>query len=193
MVVYGFEPSNAGGVRDGPPEGRLAPVRATFRDFPAWAATALDGFTGAARLHFGPIREVVSPAGRVLLIGDAAHACSPILPQGGDMALEDAPVRSSVRAEAPSADGWDGVLDAFVARRLRAWGGYAGRRTAGAARESPTGWRGRRRRRGHPRSHRTPPRGLRFPQGSAVRGSPLERGSMPCRALASAPESAWQR
>ena len=57
-------------------------------------------------------------AGRVLLIGDAAHACSPIMIQGGAMAFEDALVLSEMLGEAVDApERWQDVLDTFEARR----------------------------------------------------------------------------
>jgi hypothetical protein len=119
--VYCFGQLNADALMPEPPEGRLAHFQATFADFAAWVATALGCFTSDAQLHFGPVHEVEEPnwrARRVLLIGGAAHACSPILAQGGAMALEDAVVLSSMLADGPAIpDDWEGVLDAFVARR----------------------------------------------------------------------------
>ena len=47
----------------------------------------------AADAYFAPIEEVVTPAwtaGRVVLVGDAAHASSPNMAQGAAMAVEDA-------------------------------------------------------------------------------------------------------
>ena len=52
--------------------------------------------------------------GRVVLIGDAAHAGPPHMGQGGCMAMEDALVLSEcLRA----ADTVEGALDTYVARR----------------------------------------------------------------------------
>jgi 2-polyprenyl-6-methoxyphenol hydroxylase-like FAD-dependent oxidoreductase len=51
--------------------------------------------------YFAPIEEVVPPAwaaGRVVLVGDAAHASSPNMAQGAAMALEDALVLADVLA-----------------------------------------------------------------------------------------------
>ena len=47
----------------------------------------------ATEVYFAPIEEVAPPAwtaGRVVLVGDAAHASSPNMAQGAAMALEDA-------------------------------------------------------------------------------------------------------
>src|SRR5262249_38395344 len=52
--------------------------------------------------------------GRVVLIGDAAHASSPMMGQGGCMAMEDACVLAeSLRTHATLAQ----ALEAFVSRR----------------------------------------------------------------------------
>jgi Putative F0F1-ATPase subunit Ca2+/Mg2+ transporter/FAD binding domain len=52
--------------------------------------------------------------GRVVLIGDAAHASSPIMGQGGCMAMEDACVLAeSLRRDATLAK----AIDSYVARR----------------------------------------------------------------------------
>ena len=99
----------------------VVPVaREHFADFGSPMAEALAHFDGGT-VHFGPAEEIERDqwrVGRVLLVGDAAHACSPTLAQGASMAFEDAVVL---------ADLLDGVthgtvslhraLDVFVARR----------------------------------------------------------------------------
>jgi 2-polyprenyl-6-methoxyphenol hydroxylase-like FAD-dependent oxidoreductase len=52
--------------------------------------------------------------GRVVLIGDAAHAGSPMMGQGGSMAMEDACVLAETLRGAGDVEG---ALAAFVARR----------------------------------------------------------------------------
>jgi 2-polyprenyl-6-methoxyphenol hydroxylase-like FAD-dependent oxidoreductase len=87
-----------------------------FADFAGPAAAALSA-VGDQPVHFGPAEEIVRDvwrAGRVVLIGDAAHACSPTLAQGGSLAVEDALVLAELLA---STLGPDAALEAFVARR----------------------------------------------------------------------------
>jgi 2-polyprenyl-6-methoxyphenol hydroxylase-like FAD-dependent oxidoreductase len=64
--------------------------------------------------------ELVVPApwnrGRVVLIGDAAHACPPTLAQGGSQALEDAAVLTELLLSLTAVD--DGLWSAFTARRF---------------------------------------------------------------------------
>jgi 2-polyprenyl-6-methoxyphenol hydroxylase-like FAD-dependent oxidoreductase len=75
------------------PEGRLQRLRDTFRDFAEPVGTVLAGLTAPNEVHFDHIEEVVLDrwsTGRILLIGDAAHAMSPNMACGAAMALEDA-------------------------------------------------------------------------------------------------------
>lgn len=64
--------------------------------------------------------ELVVPApwnrGRVVLIGDAAHACPPTLAQGGSQALEDAAVLTELLLAHDSPD--EALWAAFTARRF---------------------------------------------------------------------------
>ncbi|GAA0481347.1 FAD-dependent oxidoreductase [Paractinoplanes deccanensis] len=65
--------------------------------------------------HFAPLREITGDdwvAGTVVLVGDAAHACSPSMAQGGAMALEDALVLASTLG-----DGQPSPLARYRARR----------------------------------------------------------------------------
>ena len=64
---------------------------------------ALDG----VKVHRSPIEEVVLDSwrnGRVLLVGDAAHATSPNMAQGAAMAMEDALVLARCLTEASDVD-----------------------------------------------------------------------------------------
>jgi 2-polyprenyl-6-methoxyphenol hydroxylase-like FAD-dependent oxidoreductase len=54
--------------------------------------------------------------GRVVLIGDAAHACPPTIAQGGAQALEDAAVLTELLLGRPAVD--DALWAAFTARRF---------------------------------------------------------------------------
>lgn len=68
-------------------------------------------------VHAGPVEEVVLgtwSSGRVLLVGDAAHATSPNMAQGAAMALEDALVLADSLAAAP---GFTEALAGFERRR----------------------------------------------------------------------------
>jgi 2-polyprenyl-6-methoxyphenol hydroxylase-like FAD-dependent oxidoreductase len=66
-----------------------------------------------------PIEEVSVPSpwysGRVVLIGDAAHASSPHIAQGASMAIEDAVVLSELAASGESVAN---TLDQFMKRRF---------------------------------------------------------------------------
>lgn len=100
---------------------------------------AFEDFGGAAReafaelgedLHFGGAQEIDRDewrSGRVILIGDAAHACSPVLTQGGSLAIEDAVVLAdqlalaglaeATSASRPAPHSIDQALTEFVLRR----------------------------------------------------------------------------
>jgi 2-polyprenyl-6-methoxyphenol hydroxylase-like FAD-dependent oxidoreductase len=95
---------------------------------PALLAERLDGFGGLAamtREHIHPQSEVVYRPleivvlpppwyqGRVILIGDAAHASTPHLGQGAAMAVEDAVVLGELVAKVPLAN----LGEAYMARR----------------------------------------------------------------------------
>ena len=79
----------------------LTPLRSLFLDFAAPVGAILDRLGNADAVHFAPIEEVTvepSVTGRIVLIGDAAHATSPNMAQGACMALEDALVLSEMLA-----------------------------------------------------------------------------------------------
>lgn len=67
---------------------------------------------------YSPLEPLLMPApwhrGRVVLVGDAAHATTPHIAQGASMAFEDAVVLSELLDEAPSIDQ---ALQAYTARR----------------------------------------------------------------------------
>ncbi len=104
---------------DLPPGTWTDEVRARFADFAAPVSDALAALTPET-VHFGPAEEIERDqwrAGRVLLVGDAAHACSPTLAQGGSLAFEDALVLAEHLSTVASAADLDRALDTFVARR----------------------------------------------------------------------------
>jgi 2-polyprenyl-6-methoxyphenol hydroxylase-like FAD-dependent oxidoreductase len=97
-----------------PTEGDPTELAALYREFAAPVTTILDQYLrSGSRPYFSPIEEVVQEPwsrGRVVLVGDAAHAMSPNMAEGAGMALEDALVLSeSLASESP--------LEAFEARR----------------------------------------------------------------------------
>lgn len=87
--------------------------RELFADFGPPVAGLLEHATDA---YFAPLHEIEGAdwvAGRVVLIGDAAHACSPSMAQGGAMALEDALVLADELARGPVPE----ALDRYRSRR----------------------------------------------------------------------------
>ena len=92
-------------------------LRKTFADFGEPMTRALRALQTAEPVHFGPAEEIVRDkwqSGRVILIGDAAHACSPVLAQGGSLAMEDGVVLSELLGELADIDR---ALADFVRRR----------------------------------------------------------------------------
>jgi 2-polyprenyl-6-methoxyphenol hydroxylase-like FAD-dependent oxidoreductase len=114
--TYGF------GVIDGerfedPLVGRLDRFRRLFAGFGAPVPAYLAALQSDQQLHFGPIEWVELDEwyrGRVVLIGDAAHAGPPHMGEGGCMAMEDALVLAEVLR---TADSLASALDAYVLRR----------------------------------------------------------------------------
>ena len=81
---------------------RLQEVLADFAD-PGIALR--EAVQGGVPIHAAAIEEVVLDSwslGRVLLVGDAAHAMSPNMAQGAAMAIEDALVLAECLTEQPS-------------------------------------------------------------------------------------------
>jgi 2-polyprenyl-6-methoxyphenol hydroxylase-like FAD-dependent oxidoreductase len=114
--TYGF--AGAGGERfDDPPAGRLERFRRRFAGFGGPVPAYLAALEHDEQLHFGPI-EWVEPGrwrdGRVVLIGDAAHATPPHMGEGGALAMEDALVLAELLASAGTVED---ALGAYEARR----------------------------------------------------------------------------
>ncbi|MGP3983130.1 FAD-dependent monooxygenase [Streptomyces sp. KR80] len=77
-----------------------------------------DSIGGPEAIIYSPLSEVLLPSpwyrGRVVVLGDAAHACTPHLTQGAAMALEDGGVLAELLAGNRSVEE---ALDAFMQRR----------------------------------------------------------------------------
>jgi 2-polyprenyl-6-methoxyphenol hydroxylase-like FAD-dependent oxidoreductase len=98
-------------------EGRLERLRARFADFGQrvqeyLAALERDDQIICSAMEWVPVGKVYS--GRVVLVGDAAHASSPMLGQGGCMAMEDACVLAE---ELHSGATLETALASFAKRR----------------------------------------------------------------------------
>lgn len=116
--MYGFivAPSEALALA---PQERLA----RFRELSGAYHGPWDDFRAAitdpGQVNCTRVESQILPApwnrGRVVLIGDAAHACPPTLAQGAAMALEDAAVLAELLLSRPRVD--DGLWAAFTARR----------------------------------------------------------------------------
>ncbi|GGV11975.1 FAD-dependent monooxygenase [Streptomyces spectabilis] len=91
--------------------------RTLFADFAGPVRSLLEQAEGA---YFAPLTEIVDVTDwvrpHVVLIGDAAHACSPSMAQGGAMALEDALVLADLLSTA-SPESLSTALAAYQARR----------------------------------------------------------------------------
>jgi 2-polyprenyl-6-methoxyphenol hydroxylase-like FAD-dependent oxidoreductase len=114
--TYGF--GAVGGPRfDDPLEGRLERFRYRFAGFGGPVPAYLAALECDEQLHVGPFEWMDLDrwyTGRVVLIGDAAHAGPPNMAEGGCMAMEDALVLAE---ELRSADTIERALASYVARR----------------------------------------------------------------------------
>ncbi len=116
-IAYCFAQLETPEQFEDPVAGRRSRLRERFADFGGLARDALPRLGADESIHFGSAEEIARDqwrAGRLLLIGDAAHACSPIIGQGGAMAMEDAIVLGDVLLSATTLDQ---ALDDFVVRR----------------------------------------------------------------------------
>jgi 2-polyprenyl-6-methoxyphenol hydroxylase-like FAD-dependent oxidoreductase len=97
--------------------GRLQRLRYLFADFGKSVQEYLGALERDEQIHCGPVDTVAVEqwyVGRVVLIGDAAHASSPMMGQGGCMAMEDALVLAESLVQY---DSLGKALEAYVARR----------------------------------------------------------------------------
>lgn len=89
-----------------------------LRDFGGALGDVRNALSAGARINYRPLERLLLPPpwhrGRVILIGDAAHATTPHLASGAGLAVEDALVLVEILAT----DGaMDDVLSRFTARR----------------------------------------------------------------------------
>jgi 2-polyprenyl-6-methoxyphenol hydroxylase-like FAD-dependent oxidoreductase len=114
--TYGFGAVDGERFED-PLAGRLERFRGRFAEFGAPVPAYLAALQSDEQLHVGPIEWVEVDEwyrGRVVLIGDAAHAGPPHMGEGGCMAMEDALVLAEVLR---TADSVESALEAYVTRR----------------------------------------------------------------------------
>jgi 2-polyprenyl-6-methoxyphenol hydroxylase-like FAD-dependent oxidoreductase len=114
--TYGF--ANVAGPRfRDPVQGRLARLRERFASFGDIVQEYLGALESDSDVHCSAIQWIEQErwcSGRVVLIGDAAHASSPMMGQGGSLAVEDAVVLAdSLR----TADSVERALEDYVVRR----------------------------------------------------------------------------
>jgi 2-polyprenyl-6-methoxyphenol hydroxylase-like FAD-dependent oxidoreductase len=113
--TYGF--AGTAEAPDGVPPARLAHLRRRFAHFGAPVTDFLAALDEDRDLHVAAIEDIdldVWTRGRVLLIGDAAHAMPPHMGQGGSLAAEDALVLAEELARASSLPD---ALTRYTARR----------------------------------------------------------------------------
>jgi 2-polyprenyl-6-methoxyphenol hydroxylase-like FAD-dependent oxidoreductase len=83
-------------------------MRQRFAEFEGPARRFLDQLDAQSEVIYTAVEEVALPlpwhAGRVLLVGDAAHASTPFMGQGGAMAVQDAVVLGKLRDEGLDVD-----------------------------------------------------------------------------------------
>ena len=98
-------------------QGRLERLRERFAAFGRIVQEYLAALESDEEIHCSAIEWVEQTewyTGRVVLIGDAAHASSPMMGQGGCLAMEDAYVLAEVLRSAASVET---ALAAYVSRR----------------------------------------------------------------------------
>jgi 2-polyprenyl-6-methoxyphenol hydroxylase-like FAD-dependent oxidoreductase len=136
--TYGFANVSQGRRRD-PLAGRRERLRERFAGFGETVQAFLAAVETDEQVHCSSIEWVEQDPwykGRVVLIGDAAHASSPMMGQGGSLAMEDAWVLAELLRSEPAVDR---ALAAYVRRRAArvAWVQQQSRAVAQSFRASP--------------------------------------------------------
>lgn len=94
-------------------------IREQLGDFGGLIGWAREQMTDPAKIDCRPLQIFLQPApwhrGRVVLIGDAAHATTPHLAMGAGIAIEDGIVLADVLANGSTVDA---ALEEFMARRF---------------------------------------------------------------------------
>jgi 2-polyprenyl-6-methoxyphenol hydroxylase-like FAD-dependent oxidoreductase len=114
--TYGFGAVGGARFKD-PIVGRLERFRRRFVGFGGPVPAYLAALQSDEQIHVGPIEWVELDewyCGRVVLIGDAAHAGPPHMGEGGCMAMEDALVLADCLR---TADSVECALEGYVRRR----------------------------------------------------------------------------
>lgn len=97
-------------------------MRERFREFGGPARALLDAIKSADEIIYTPIEEVSLPRpwfkGRVVVLGDAAHASTPFWAQGASMAIEDAVLLAQLVSQKPIESALTEWQDRRVARCL---------------------------------------------------------------------------
>ena len=116
--MYIFLIQNIPGNPRIPEEQLPAVMRELLSDFGGVMARVRDQVRDPQRLVYRPFGSLLVPRpwfrGRVLLVGDAAHTCTPHMASGAGIAIEDAIVLAELlQSDAPLSD----LLDRFMTRR----------------------------------------------------------------------------
>lgn len=116
--LYVYATSNEPGHPRYDPARLHLTMREKFAEFAGPAAPLLNDIRDPSQVFYTAVEEIRRPLpwskGRVLLIGDAAHASTPFMGQGGTMAIEDSNVLASMLEEGKDVPQ---VLLEFGARR----------------------------------------------------------------------------
>jgi 2-polyprenyl-6-methoxyphenol hydroxylase-like FAD-dependent oxidoreductase len=115
--AYCFSTANAPAGAPDPLDGRIERFRARFADFGGCVPEVLASLERSDELIHNDLEEVVHQPwfrGRVVLVGDAAHASTPNMGQGAAMALEDAAVLAELVGKGGPPEE---ILPAWQARR----------------------------------------------------------------------------